>query len=169
MFVTRGDRVMPSVALVLARFSAKYSLGTFGSDLFANTVVDPSKQDGKNIVVYFDSDDNGKDGGNVRTLAGSPSYYIDRMILSASGGTTGIANTLLRKHVNFLCSVRGEPLFCDEDNIWYWLMHVALIGRPRRPGRTLGGQDLYEAVLRLMWRPMSSKDPNYSEVTGIEV
>ena len=167
MFVTRGDRVMPSVALTAARFAAKFSIGTFGGDLFANTVVDPSKKDGKNLVVYFDSDDAGRDGGNIRTLAGSPTWYIDRMIVSASGGDTAIANGLLRRHVNFLCAVRGEPAFCEEDGIWYRFLHIALLGRPRRPGRTAAGQDVYEANLRIMWRPMSSRDPDYAAVTGI--
>lgn len=167
MFVGRGDRVMPSVALTAARFSAKYSFGTFGVDLFANTVVDPSKKDGKNLVVYFDSDDEGKDGGNVRLLAKRPSWFIDRMIISASGGDTAIANGLLRKHVNFLCSVRGEPALCEEDGVWYRFLHFAMLGRPRRPGRTAAGQDLYEATLRVMWRPMSSQDPDYAAVTGI--
>lgn len=167
MFVGRGDRVMPSVALTAARFSAKHSFGTFGVDLFANTIVDPSKKDGKNLVVYFDSDDAGKDGGNVRLLAKRPSWYIDRMIISASGGDTAIANGLLRKHVNFLCSVRGEPAFCEEDGVWYRFLHFAMLGRSRRPGRTTAGQDLYEANLRVMWRPMSSLDPGYAAITGI--
>lgn len=167
MFVTRGDRVMPSVALTAARFSAKYAVGTFGVDLFANTVVDPSKKDGKNLVVYFDSDDSGKDGGNVRTLAGSPTWYVDKMIVAASGGDTAVASGLLGRHVNFLCSVRSEPVLCEEDGIWYRFLHVALIGRPRRPGRTAAGQDLYEAVLRIVWRPMSAADPDYVSVTGI--
>lgn len=167
MFVTRGDRAMPSIALTAARFSARFAIGTYGGDLFANVVVDPAKKDGKNSVVYYDSDDNGKDGGNVRTLASSPAYYVDRMIIAASAGNTELANRLLRRHVNFLCSVRGEPAFCQEDGIWYWFMHFALMGRPRRPGRTEAGQDLYEATLRVMWRPMSASDPNYTQVTGI--
>lgn len=167
MFVRRGDVVMPSVALTAARFSGAHAIGTFGGDLFANTVVDPSKKDGKNLVVYFDSDDAGKDGGNVRTLAGSPAYFVDRMIITASGGSTAVANGLLRRHVNFLCSVRGENVMCEEDGTWYRFLHFALLGRPRRPGRTLAGQDLYEATLRVMWRPMSARDPNYAEVTGI--
>ena len=169
MFVTRGDVVMPSMALMAARFSAKFAIGTFGVNLFANSIVDPAKKDGKDLVVYFDSDDAGKDGGNVRTLAGSPAYYVDQMIVSASGGSTAVANGLLRRHINFLCSVRGEPALCEEDGIWYYFMHFALLGRPRRPGRTTAGQDLYEANLRVMWRPMSAADPNYTTVTGIVV
>lgn len=167
MFVTRGDRAMPSVALTAARFAARFSIGTFGTDLFANTIVDPTKKDGKNLVVYYDSDDAGKDGGNIRTLAGSPTWYVDRMILSASGGDTATANGLLCRHVNFLCSVRGEPAFCEEEGTWYRFLHFALVGRPRRPGRTVAGQDLYEAVLRVVWRPMSAQDPDYVAVTGI--
>ena len=167
MFVTRGDFAMPSVALVAARFSAKHGVGTFGETLFANTVIDPAKKDGKNLVVYFDSDDNGKDGGNVRTLASGTTWYIDKMILSASAADSGTANGLLRKHVNFLCSARSEPAFCEEDQIWYRFLHVALLGRPRRPGRTTAGMDLYEATLRVMWRPMSAFDPDYTAVTGI--
>jgi hypothetical protein len=50
MFVTRGDFVMPSVALTAARFSAKYGIGAFGETLFANTVLDPKKKDGKNML-----------------------------------------------------------------------------------------------------------------------
>ena len=167
MFVTRGDHVMPSVALTLSKFSAKYGRGTFGVDLFANVVVDPARKDTKNLVVYFDSDDAGKDGGNIRTLAGTPTWYIDRLIVSASGGSTAIAMGLLSKHVDFLCSVRTEPVFCEETGIWYRILHVALLGRPRRPGRTAAGQDLYEAMLRVMWRPMSAKDSDYIAVTGI--
>lgn len=167
MFVTRGDRVMPSVAIVAARFSARFGIGVYGSNLFANTVVDPAKKSGKAIAVYFDSDDEGKEGGNVRTLAGSPAYYVDRMIVSASDGDSASANALLRRHVNFLCSVRSEPVFCDEDQVWYRFMHIALLGRPKRPGRTTAGMDLYEATLRVMWRPMSAQDPDYAAVTGI--
>jgi len=160
---------MPSVALTLSKFSAKYGKGTFGVDLFANAVVDPAKKENKNLVVYFDSDDAGMDGGNVRTLAGTPAWYIDRLIVSASGGSTVIAMGLLRKHVNFLCSVRSEPVLCEEDGVWYRILHVALLGRPRRPGRTAAGQDLYEATLRIMWRPMSAQDSDYTAVTGIVV
>ena len=167
MFVSRGDRIMPSIALTAAKFAAKHSIGTFGADLFANCVVDPSKKDGKNLVVYFDSDDAGKDGGTVRTLAGTPTWYIDRMIVAASGGSTAVANGLLGRHVNFLCSIRGEPVLCEEDNIWYRFLHFAMLGRPRRPGRTEAGQDLYEATLRVMWRPLSASDPDYAEITGI--
>ena len=158
---------MPSVALTAARFSARHSIGVFGDDLFANTVVDPKKRDGKSIVVYFDSDDSGKEGGNVRTLARSPTWYIDRLIVTTSGGDTAVANELLRRHVNFLCSVRGENTLCEEDGTWYRFLHVAMLGRPRRPGRTMAGQDLYEATLRVVWRPMSANDPDYVAVTGI--
>ena len=167
MFITTGDKAMPSLALTAARFSAKYHLGDFGINLFANTVVDPAKRDGKSIVVYFDSDDNGKDGGNVRTLASGPTWYVDKLIVTASGGDTATANALIRRHINFLCSVRRQPVFCDEDQVWYRILHVALLGRPVRPGRTSAGMDLYESTLREMWRPMSSRDPDYAAVTGI--
>ena len=169
MFVTRGDFVMPSVALTTARFSAKYGIGVFGETLFANTVLDPKKKDGKNMVVYFDSDDEGRDGGSVRTLASRPTWFIDKMIISASAGDTASANGLLRRHINFLCSVRSEPVFCDDDQTWYRFLHFAMIGRPRRPGRTSAGMELYEANLRVQWRPMSSNDPDYLAVTGIVV
>ena len=43
MFVTRGDFVMPSVALMAARFAAQNGVGNFGDNLFANTVLDPKK------------------------------------------------------------------------------------------------------------------------------
>ena len=167
MFVTRGDFVMPSVALTAARFSAKYGIGAFGETLFANTVLDPKKKDGKNMVVYFDSDDEGRDGGSVRTLASRPTWFIDKMIVSASAGDTASANGLLRRHINFLCSVRSEPVFCDDDQTWYRFLHFAMIGRPHRPGRTSAGMELYEANLRVQWRPMSSNDPDYLSVTGI--
>ena len=169
MFVTRGDLVMPSVALTTARFSAKYGIGAFGETLFANTVLDPKKKDGKNMVVYFDSDDEGRDGGSVRTLASRPTWFIDKMIVSASAGDTASANRLLRRHINFLCSVRSEPVFCDDDQTWYRFLHFAMIGRPHRPGRTSAGMELYEANLRVQWRPMSSNDPDYLAVTGIVV
>ena len=169
MFVTRGDFVMPSVALTAARFSAKYGIGAFGETLFANTVLDPKKKDGKNMVVYFDSDDGGRDGGSVRTLASRPTWFIDKMIVSASAGDTASANRLLRRHINFLCSVRSEPVFCDDDQTWYRFLHFAMIGRPYRPGRTSAGMELYEANLRVQWRPMSSNDPDYLAVTGIVV
>lgn len=167
MFVTRGDRVMPSVAIAAARFSAKHGIGAFGETLFANTIVDPAKKEGKNCVVYYDADDDGKDGGNVRTLAGSPTWFIDKMVMSASAGDSATANGLLLRHVNFLCSVRGEPVLCEEQQTWYVFLHIALLGRPRRPGRSSAGMDLYEATLRVMWRPMSAADPNYTAVTGI--
>ena len=169
MFVTRGDFVMPSVALTAARFSAKYGIGAFGETLFANTVLDPKKKDGKNMVVYFDSDDEGRDGGSVRTLTSRPTWFIDKMIVSASAGDTASANRLLRRHINFLCSVRSEPVFCDDDQTWYRFLHFAMIGRPHRPGRTSAGMELYEANLRVQWRPMSSNDPDYLSVTGIVV
>lgn len=167
MFITKGDRVMPSLAVVAARFSARHGIGSFGDNLFANTVVDPAKKDGKSIVVYFDADDSGKDGGNVRTLAGGPSWYVDKLIVTASGDGSTVANRLLRRHINFLCSVRREPAFCDEDGIWYRLLHVAMLGRPVRPGRTHAGMDIYEATLRVLWRPLSALDPEYAAVTGI--
>lgn len=167
MFITTGDRAMPSLALVASQFSAKHGLGTYGANLFANVVVDPAKQDGKSIVVYFDSDDKGRDGGNVRTLASGPAWYVDKLIVTASGGKSADASMLLRRHVNFLCSVRREPAYCDEDQIWYRILHVALLGRPVRPGRTQAGMDLYEATLRVLWRPMSSRDSDYTAVTGI--
>lgn len=167
MFIRTGDRVMPSIAVMAARLAAKYSVGSFGDDLFANVVVDPAKKEKKSIVVYFDCDDNGRDGGNVRTLASGPTWYEDKIIVTASGGESGIANALMRRHVNFLCSARREPVFCDEDQIWYRVLHVAMIGRPKRPGRTQAGMDLYEATLRVLWRPMSARDPDYTAVTGI--
>ena len=167
MFITTGDRAMPSLAVTAARLSAKYHLGDFGGNLFANTVVDPAKKDGKSIVVYFDCDDNGRDGGNVRTLASGPAWYVDKMIVTASAGDSASANAMIRKHINFLCSVRREPVFCDEDQVWYRILHVAMLGRPVRPGRTTAGMDIYEATLRVLWRPMSSRDPDYAAVTGI--
>lgn len=167
MFVTTGDIVMPSVAVTAARFAEKFLDARYGENLFANVVVDPAKKDGKSIVVYFDSDDKGRDGGNVRTLAHGITWFVDRMIVSASGPDSASANALLRRHVGFLCSVRSHPVLCEEDGIWYRFLHIAMLGRPQRPGRTLGGMDLYEAVLRVVWRPMSSQDPDYAEVTGI--
>ena len=162
--------MMPSVAIVAAKFAAAHGVGSWGNNLFANTVVDPAKKTiGKGIVVYYDSDDNGKEGGNARTLASGPSYFVDRLIISSSDGDSASANALLRRHVNFLCSARGEPAFCDEDQVWYRFLHFALLGRPKRPGRTAASMDLYEATLRVMWRPMSSRDPDYTAVTGIAV
>jgi len=159
--------MMPSVALTAARFAAGYGIGKWGETLFANVVVDPAKRDSKALVVYFDSDDPGRDGGCVRTLASTPTWYIDRLIISSQAGDSAVANENLRAHVNFLCSVRGEAAFCGEDQVWYRFLHFALIGRPRRPGRTEAGLDLYEAALRVMWRPMSASDPDYAAVTGI--
>ena len=167
MFVSRGDKVMPSVALVAAQFSAKYGIGVYGNTLFANTVLDPAKKDGKNVVVYFDDDSSAKDGGTVRTLAKGPTWFVDKMIVSASAADSATANQMMRQHVNFLCSVRSEPVFCNEDQIWYRFLHIALLNRPRRPGRTTAGMDLYEATLRIAWRPMSAQDPDYVAVTGI--
>ena len=167
MFVLTGDKMMPSAAVVLARFMESVGLGTWGTNLFANVVVDPTKQDKKSIVVYFDSDDNGKDGGNVRTLASGPAWFVDKVIVTASAGDSATANTLLARHVNLLCAVRTHPVFNDENQTWYRVLHVALLGRPRRPGRTAGGMDLYEATLRVTWRPMAATDPDYVTVTGI--
>ena len=167
-FIRTGDRMMPSLALTAAKFAAKHGFGTFGENLFANVVVDPSKKDGKSIVVYYDPDDEGRDGGTVRTLASGPTWYVDRIILSASGGDTATVTTLLRKHVNFLCSMRSIPVFVEEDQTWYRILHVVMLGRPRRPGRTTAGMELYETTLRVMWRPMSAQDPDYATVTGIE-
>lgn len=167
MFVTRGDKMMPSIALVAARFAEKCGFGSWGTDLFSNVVVDVTKQDGKSVVVYFDGEDNGKDGGNVRTLASGPAWYVDKLIVTASAGNSVAANALLRKHVNFLCSIRSHPVFHDEEQIWYRILHVALLGRARRIGRTTGGMDLYEATLHVAWRPLSSADPDYAAITGI--
>ena len=167
MFITTGDRAMPSLAVSAARLSAKYGVGDYGNTLFANTVVDPAKKVDKSIAVYFDSDDNGRDGGNLRTLASGPAWYVDKLIVTASGGNTATANALIRRHINFLCSVRREPVFCDEDQTWYRILHVAMLGRPVRPGRTAAGMELYEATLRVLWRPMSSRDADYAAVTGI--
>lgn len=167
MFVNTGDKMMPSAAVVLARFAERCGLGIWGVGLFANVVVDPTKQDKKSIVVYFDPDDNGKDGGNVRTLASGPAWFVDKVVVTASAGDSATANALLARHVNLLCSVRTHPVFNDENQTWYRVLHVALLGRARRPGRTAGGMDLYEAMLRVTWRPMSASDPDYGAVTGI--
>lgn len=167
MFVSRGDWAMPSIAITAARFASQHNVGTFGENLYANTVFDPKKKDGKNAVVYFDSDDEGKEGGNLRLLNGPPAWYTDRMVISSSAADSPTAMQAIRRHVNFLCSVRGEPVFCEEDQIWYRLLHIRLIGRIRRPGRTSAGQELYEGTLEIKWRPMSSADPDYVTVTGI--
>lgn len=167
MFIETGDWAMPSVALTAARFASNHNMGEFGKTLFANTVFEPAKKEGKNAVVYFDSDDEGKEGGNLRVLNGTPAWYEDRMILASSAGDTGVAMQMIRRHIGFLCSVRGEPAFCQEDQIWYMFLHISLVGRVRRPGRTSAGQDLYEATLRVLWRPMSREDKNYTAVTGI--
>jgi len=160
--------MMPSVALCAVRFAAKHGLGIFGSDLFANVIVDPSKTDTKEKVIYFDGDAD-KQGGNVRTLASGPSYFVDQMIISSSAEDSGTANALIRKHIHFLCSIRGEPVLCVEDQIRYWIMHCALTGRAKRIGKNSAGLELYEAMIRVMWRPMSTDDPNYETLTGIEV
>lgn len=158
---------MPSIALTAARFASHHNIGVFGDNLFANTVFDPNKKDGKNAVVYFDSDDMENAGGHLRVLDGPPAWYDDRMIVASSAPDSGAAMTMIRKHINFLCSVRGEPVFCEEDQIWYRILHVRMSGRIRRPGRTSAGQELYEALLQVKWRPMSSADPDYAAVTGI--
>ena len=167
-FITTGDRAMPSIALCAARFAAKHGLGRFGDNLFANTVVDPAKQDGKSITLYMDADDDGKTLGTVRTLASGPTWYLDKLMLTCTGGDTATAIRLVRSHVNFLCSIRGENLLDEETQTWYRILHAALIGRVLRTGRTPGNMDVYEAALRVMWRPMSAKDPGYAEVTGIK-
>ena len=43
MLIRTGDRVMPSLAVTAARLAAKYHVGSFGDDLFANVVADPAK------------------------------------------------------------------------------------------------------------------------------
>ena len=166
MFITTGDIMMPSAAVCAARLAAKHGLGAFGSNLFANSVVDPSKQDAKNIVCFFDSDAT-KQSGNLRTLASGTTWYVDEIIVTASSERSEHANALLRKYVNFLCSVRTHPVFCDDDQIWYRFLHITLKGRAKRVGKTTGGMELYEGVLRVAWRPMSSRDPDYKETTGI--
>lgn len=166
MFVKYGDIMMPSIALNAVRFSARHGLGVFGDDLFANVIVDPSKTEIKEKVIYFDGDVD-KQGGNVRTLGKGMSYFVDQMIISSSAENSGTASQLIRKHIQFLCSIRGEPVQCDEDHIWYWFMHFALTGRAKRVGKTSAGLELYEANLRVMWRPMSANDPNYETITGI--
>lgn len=166
MFITTGDMMMPSAAVCAARLATKHGLGDFGSNLFANSVVDPSKQDAKNIVCYFDSD-NTRQSGNLRTLASGTTWYVDEIFVTASSERSEQANALLRKHVGFLCSVRTHPVFCDEDQTWYRFLHISLKGRSKRAGKTTGGMELYEATLRVAWRPMSSSDPDYKEVTGI--
>ena len=157
---------MPSVALTLARFSAKYGKGNFGDTLFANVVVDPVKKDGKNTVVYYDSDDERLDGGAVRLLNREPSWYIDRMIISSSAADTTSAMALMRKHINFLCSIRGEPVQDEDSHEWFYIVHVAMLGRIRRPGRTAAGMDLYNATLRVVWRPISPNDDCYDRIVA---
>ena len=167
-FVKWGDIMMPSVALTAARFSAKYGRGNFGSNLFANMVVDPTKQDSNGIVVYFDTDKE-KSGGNVRVLRGAPTWVVEQMIVSSSALNSGDANMQCRQHVNFLCSVRGVPVQCEEDKLWYRLIHISLVNNPRRVGKTGGGMELYEAMLQIKWRPMSTSDSDYESVTGISI
>lgn len=164
MFITTGDFAMPSVALTAARFSAKHGFGTYGQDLFANVVVDPNKKDGKNLVVYYDSDDDKIDGGAVRTLSSGNSWFVDKLIVSSSANDTATANSQLRKHVNFLCSIRGEPVQDEDDQKWYRFLHIAIIGRMKRQGRTAAGWDLYEATLRVMWRRLSKDDDEYERI-----
>ncbi len=168
-FTDRGDIVMPSVALNAARFAASFGVGVFGDTLFANVVIDPSKKDGKNTVVYYDSDDTSLEGGNVRMLNRAPSWYVDRMIVTSSAHSTMEARRLIRRHINFLCSIRMAPVFDDDDQIWYRFVHIAMLGRVRRPGRTAAGMDLHEAALRVLWRPVSKDDDDYQELitTGV--
>ena len=165
MLVGHGDFLMPSVAINTARFATAHNVGRFGDNLFANTVVDPSKEDANGIVVYFDSEKG--EGGNIRTLGSGPAWFVDQMCISSSALNSGDAQGQLRRHVNFLCSVRSEPLLCAEDQIWYRFIHIALIGRPKRVGRTGRGMELYEATMQVKWRPMSTQDSDYSAVTGI--
>lgn len=167
MFIRTGDIMMPSVALASARFSAKHGVGTFGTNLFANTVVDPSKQDTSNVVIYFDSDLNPQKGGNVRTLGSGTSWFVDQMLISASANNSAKANALMRKHVNFLCSARMEPVYIDEDQMWCMFLHFALDGRAKRVGRTPAGMELYECIVRVLWRPLSEKDKGYEQITGV--
>lgn len=167
MLVTRGDFMMPSPALVAARLSARCGLGAFGETLFVNTIVDPKKQDGRVVVVYYDADDDKRDGGAVRTLNSSPAWYVEKIILSSCAPDTATSRDLLRKHVNFLCSIRNQPVYYDEDQTWYRFLHISMIGRPRRPGRSVSGMELYEVDLRVQWRPLSAKDVEYESITGI--
>ena len=118
-FIRTGDRMMPSLALTAAKFAAKHGFGTFGENLFANVVVDPSKKDGKSIVVYYDSDDEGRDGGTVRTLASGPTWYIDRLY---SSGRHYHCHDALRKTSTFC---RAVSLFVEEDQTWYRIPHVS--------------------------------------------
>lgn len=168
-FIRTGDIMMPSAAATCARFAAMHNVGKFGQNLFANTIVDPAKQDSKDIVTYFDSDGDIKQGGNVRTLASGPAWYVDEIIINSSAENASEAVQRLRRHVNFLCSIRNEPVFCEEDQLWYRFVHFALKGRARRVGRTTGGMQLYEAFIRIAWRPMSTSDPDYTDVTGISL
>lgn len=168
-FIKTGDIMMPSAAVTCARFASKHNKGVFGKDLFANTVVDPNKQDSKDIVCYFDSDGDIRRGGNVRTLASGPAWFVDEIIISSSAENSADAVQRLRLHVNFLCSIRNHPVFCEEDQIWYRFIHFALNGRPKRVGRTAGGMQLYEATIRIVWRPMSTQDRDYETITGISL
>lgn len=170
MFVSYGDRAMPSIALTMARFADTYHMGEFGKNLFANVVFDLKQQSTRLTTTYFDCEDAGKEGGNVRLLAGSPAWYVDKMIVQVCAGSSAEASQAICKHINFLCSIRSQPLQCIEDQIWYRIIHVRLLGRVRRPGRTMtGGLDVYDARLEIEWRPMSAKDSDYAAVTGIVV
>jgi hypothetical protein len=168
-FIRTGDKVMPSVAICAARFAAQHGFGSYGVNLFANTITDPKLQDSKDTVCYFDSDADAKQGGTVRTLAGGPTWYVDQLIIQASSETSANANLLLRNHVNFLCSVRNHPVFYEEDQLWYKFVHVLMAGRARRVGKTPAGMELYEAILRINWRLLSTSDSEYETVTGISL
>lgn len=168
-FIHSGDFMMPSVAITAARFAAKHSVGVFGENLFANTIVDPSKQDANGIIMYQDSDGGNKEGGALRTLATGPAWFVDQMMVYSWAEDSADSVELMRKHVNFLCSIRNMPVFCEEDHIWYRFIHIALDGRAKRTGKTIGGMEEYQATIRVAWRPMSIHDRDYVEVTGIEI
>ena len=169
MFINTGDFAMPSVAVTLANFVAQNGFGTYGEELYANLAINPAEEQTRNIVVYYDSSDGGESGGAVRTLSSGNAWYVDRVVISSMGSSSSQAITTLRNHVNFLCSVRSHPVLCPEDNIWYRIIHVALIGRITRPGKTANGMDVYQAALQVKWRPMSAKDEDYEKITGIKL
>lgn len=166
-FITTGDFAMPSLAICAARFADRHNVGVFGEDVFANTYHNQKEKPVKTFVTYSDATDGGGTKGGVeRTLAHGNTWYVDKLLITATGKDSAEANAIMRKHINFLCSVRGEPVHCEEDGIWYYILHVAMIGRVGRSGRNADGLEQYNAALRVLWRPMSNKDPGYYELTG---
>ena len=82
-FIRTGDRTCLALRSLRQKVLSQHGFfrDIWWENLFANVVADPSKKDGKSIVVYYDPDDEGRDpeallGRSQADQHGTPTVLI---------------------------------------------------------------------------------------------